>query len=405
MIFARVALPFIAGYFVSYVYRMANAVLGPTLAAEFGLSAGSLGLLSSVYFLSFAVFQIPLGLLLDRFGPRRVNATLLLVAACGGAWFATADSAGSAIAARALLGLGVSGCLMASFTAYVLWYPPERIAFMNALTFSAGAVGAMFATVPLELLLRVLPWRQVFLLVVAATVAVSLLLWLCVPERAPRGRSTTFGDSLRGFVELLRDPVFTRLSVFLGASQFAAVSLQTLWIAPWLRDVAGYAPAEVARGLLAVNVAMIVGYLGLGRAAEALTRRGRSALPLLVGGVAASSLALGLVIVGPTAIALPLWCVFVAAGTVVVLGYSIVSQRYPPAMAGRVNTGINVFGFVGMFTGQWIFGLILDLWPQSPAGYAPQAYPWAIGALWAMQASGLLWLLAGRKLLQQRIQG
>src|SRR6185369_6639971 len=110
-------------------------------------------------------------------GPRRVNATLLLVAALGGVWFALAESAGAAIAARALLGLGVSAGLMASFTAFVLWYPPERLAMMNAITFSAGAVGAMVATVPLELLLRVMPWRQVFLLLVACTVGVSLLMW------------------------------------------------------------------------------------------------------------------------------------------------------------------------------------------------------------------------------------
>ena len=375
---------------------MANAVLGPTLAAEFGLTAGGLGLLSSVYFLSFALFQVPLGLLLDRFGPRRVNAALLLVAALGGAWFASAETAGSAIAARALLGLGVSGCLMASFTAYVLWYPPERIPIMNAITFSAGALGAMVATVPLELLLRVLPWRQVFLLFVAATVAVSFVLWLWVPERTARGSGTSLRESFTGFAELLRDREFVRLSACLGASQCAAVALQTLWIAPWLRDVAGYSPAEVARGLLAVNVAMIVGYLGFGRAAEALSRRGRSSLPLLAGGVAASSLSLGLIILGARELALPLWCLFVASGTAVVLVYSIVSRRYPKEMAGRVNTGINTFGFIGMFAGQWAFGLVLDFWPQSPAGYAAEAYPWALGLVWVVQVCGLAWLWIGR---------
>jgi predicted MFS family arabinose efflux permease len=376
---------------------MMNAVLGPTLAAEFGLTAGGLGLLSSVYFLSFALFQIPLGLLLDRFGPRRVNATLLLVAALGGAWFAAADSAASAIAARALLGLGVSACLMASFTAFVLWYPPERLAMMNAITFSAGAAGAMVATVPLELLLRVWPWRQVVVLLVACTVAVSLVLWLWVPERSARSGSGTLRDSLRGFVELLRDPFFLRLAVSLGASQCAAVSLQTLWIGPWLRDVAGYAPAEVARGLLAVNVAMVAGYLGFGRAADALTRRGRSALPLLAGGMAVASASLCLLIIPASrSLAIPLWCLFVGAGTVVVLGYSIVSKRYPKAMAGRVNTGLNVFAFAGMFSGQWLFGLVLDFWPQSPAGYAAGAYPWAIGLVWAVQFCGLAWLWTGR---------
>ncbi|KPK04929.1 MAG: hypothetical protein AMJ64_12605, partial [Betaproteobacteria bacterium SG8_39] len=112
---ARVGGPFIAGYFVSYSYRAVNAVLAPTLAQEFALTAGMLGLLSSVYFLAFMFLQLPGGVLLDRFGPRRVNATLLLVAAAGGLWFATAGSALEAVAARALIGAGVAVCLMSSF--------------------------------------------------------------------------------------------------------------------------------------------------------------------------------------------------------------------------------------------------------------------------------------------------
>jgi predicted MFS family arabinose efflux permease len=387
---------------------MINAVLGPTLAAEFGLSAGGLGLLSSVYFLSFAVFQLPLGLLLDRFGPRRVNATLLLIAAAGGTWFALAGSAAPAIAARALIGLGLSGCLMASFTAFVLWYPPERISTMNGVAFSAGALGAMVATVPLELLLRVWPWRQVFLLLVAATVLASLVLWFVVPERNARRDDAgkprdSLGEQARALGALMRDPAFLRIAVCLGASQGAAVSLQTLWIATWLRDVAGYNAAEVARGLLAVNVAMIAGYMGFGRAADRLARRGRGALPLLVAGVAVSSACLALIILGPDRrLALPLWCVFVAAGTSVVLGYSILSRRTPKEMAGRANTAINMIAFVGMFSGQWAIGLVLDRWPQSAAGYAAEAYTWGLGLVWAVQLAGLVWLLSGQKLLEEK---
>jgi predicted MFS family arabinose efflux permease len=401
--FVRVALPFIAGYFVSYVYRMVNAVLAPTLVAEFGLSAGGLGLLSSMYFLSFALCQLPVGVAMDRFGPRRVNAALLLVAAAGGAWFASAESAAAAIAARALIGVGVSACLMASLTAFVLWYPAERISTMNAIAFSAGAVGAMTATVPLELLLRVWPWRETFMLIVAATVIVSLVLWLWVPERTARPRDEKIQEIAEGLLQLLKDPAFLRLAVCLGASQFAAVALQTLWVATWLRDVAGYSPAGVARGLLAVNVSMIVGYLAFGRAADGLQRRGRSALPLLFGGVALSSLSLALLVLGINL--LFLWLVFVGAATSVVLAYSILSRRYPKAMAGRANTAINVFGFVGMFTGQWGIGLVLDLWPQSASGYAAEAYPWALGMTWAVQLAGLAWLWSGRALLEERATG
>lgn len=380
---------------------MVNAVLAPTLAAEFGLTAGSLGLLSSVYFFSFALCQLPVGVALDRFGPRRVNATLLLLAAAGGAWFAHAETAAGAIAARALIGAGVSACLMASLTAFVLWYPAERISTMNAIAFSAGAVGAMTATVPLELLLRVWHWREAFMLVVAATIAVSLVLWLGVPERSARRRGENLGELAGGLAKLISDAAFLRLAVCLGASQFAAVSLQTLWVATWLRDVADYTPAEVARGLLAVNVAMIVGYLAFGGAADAFQRRSRSALPLLAGGVGVSSISLGLLILG-FPFSLPLWCVFVGAGTAVVLAYSILSRRYPKGMAGRAYTAINVFGFVGMFAGQWGIGLMLDLWPQTARGYAAEAYPWALGMTWAVQLAGLAWLWSGRSLLESR---
>ena len=395
MIFWRVAVPFIAGYYVSYVYRMVNAVLAPTLAQEFDLSAGGLGLLSSVYFFAFAVVQLPFGVLLDRFGPRKVNAILLLVAAVGGTWFAHAETAAAAIAARAIIGVGVSVCLMASFTAFVLWYPPERLATMNAIAFSAGAVGAMTATVPLEMLLRVWPWRDAFMLVVVATLVVSLVLWFWVPERVSPRRGD-LREQLRGLRELLSDAAFLRIAVCLGASQFAAVALQTLWVATWLRDVAGYSQAGVARGLLAVNVAMIVGYMAFGRTADVFQRRGRSALPLLVLGVGLSSASLLLIILGLKSMLL--WCVFVAAGTSVVLGYAILSRRFPKEVSGRANTAINLFGFVGMFTGQWGVGLVLDLWPASATGYAAEAYPWALGMVWAVQLAGLAWLWQGRRL-------
>jgi hypothetical protein len=111
-------------------------------------------------------------------------------------------------------------------------------------------------------------------------------------------------------------------------------------------------------------------------------------------------LSLALLVLGMTL--LFLWLVFVGAGTSVVLAYSILSRRYPKAMAGRANTAINVFGFVGMFTGQWGIGLVLDLWPQSASGYAAGAYPWALGMTWAVQLAGLAWLWSGRALLGSR---
>ena len=336
-------------------------------------------------------------MLLDRYGPRRVNASLLLVAAAGGLWFALAPSAGQLTAARALIGLGVSGCLMASLTAFALWYPLERMATMNGVAFASGMLGAIAATVPLEMLLRTLHWREVFYGIVALTVAVSLTLFWIVPERAAVRHGETLREQMRGFMRISRDPAFWRAAICIGASQLAAVSLGTLWVATWLRDVAGYSQAEVARALLLFSIAMIGGYIAFGQAADAMQRRGGSTVPLLAGGIAAASLCLLLLAMGVQVGALILWSLFFAAATGAVLAYPLLGRRYPKEMAGRVNTALNVFVFVGMFSGQWAVGLILNLWPQTPGGYAPQAYPWALGVIWIVQFAGLAWLWAGRR--------
>jgi predicted MFS family arabinose efflux permease len=396
-IFWRVTLPFLAGYFVSYIYRSVNAIIGPEIARELGLTAAGLGLLTAVYFFAFAVFQLPLGVLLDRYGPRRVNATLLLVAAAGGTWFALGQSAFELTAARAIIGLGVSGCLMASFSAFALWYPPERLATMNGIAFASGMLGAIVATVPLELALRALHWREVFAGIVALTLVVSLVLYLVVPERSAAPKGGSLAAQWRGFAQLARDAAFWRAALCIGSSQLAAVSLSTLWVATWLRDVAGYSPAEVARALLVFSVAMMFGYVGFGRAADAMTRRGLSTLPLLAGGVAVASLCLALLALGVRSGLVALWTVFFVSATAIVLSYSLFSRRYPREMAGRVNTALNVFVFAGMFSGQWAVGLLLSLWPQTAAGYAPEAYAWALGMLWLVQFAGLAWLWSGRR--------
>jgi predicted MFS family arabinose efflux permease len=397
-VFWRVTLPFLAGYFVSYIYRSINAIIGPELAREFGLSAAGLGLLSGIYFFSFALFQLPLGVLLDRYGPRRVNATLLMVAAAGGLWFALAGSTTGLTLARAVIGLGVSGCLMSAFSAFALWYPAERLATMNGIAFATGMLGAVMVTVPLEVVLRVLHWREVFHLIVGMTVTASLVLLFVVPEKASVRRAAPLRAQLRELASLARDPAFRRMALCICSSQMAAVSLGTLWVATWLRDVAGYTQAEVARALLLFNVVMFIAYLGFGRVSDNMTRQGRSTLPLLAGGVATASACLGLVVLGVRAGALALWCGFFACATASVLSYSLFSRRYAKEMAGRVNTALNVAVFVGMFSGQWAVGLVLNLWPQTVSGYAPEAYTWALGGLWLAQAAGLAWLWSGRRL-------
>src|SRR6185436_9889982 len=247
----------------------------------------------------------------------------------------------------------------------------------------------------LEFVLRVLNWREVFHIIVGMTVAASLVLFFVVPEKASSRRAVPLPVQLREYASLARDPAFWRMALCIGSSQLAAVSLGTLWVATWLRDVAGYTQAEVAQALLLFNVLMIFAYLGFGRASDRLTRQGRSTLPLLVAGVATASACLGLLVLGVRTGVIALWCGFFACATASVLSYSLFSRRYSKEMVGRVNSALNVAVFVGMFSGQWAVGLVLNLWPQTANGYAPGAYSWALGGLWLAQFAGLAWLWSG----------
>ena len=118
--------PFALGYFLSYLFRAVNAIVAPNLVAEVGLTASELGLLTAAYLIGFAACQLPLGIALDSYGPRRVQACFLIAAASGALLFASADSAIGLAAARALIGIGFAGGLMSGFKAVVLWVPEPR---------------------------------------------------------------------------------------------------------------------------------------------------------------------------------------------------------------------------------------------------------------------------------------
>jgi MFS family permease len=157
-----VLLPFAAGYYLSYVFRTINALIASDLTAELNISAADLGLLTSVYFLVFAAVQLPLGALLDRYGPKTIQSALLLLASAGALVFALADGLIGLIMGRALLGLGVALALMAGFKAIVLWFPPERIVLVNGWLVMLGALGALTATAPAEFVVQAVGWRGLF---------------------------------------------------------------------------------------------------------------------------------------------------------------------------------------------------------------------------------------------------
>ncbi len=398
LLFARVFLPFALGYFISYFFRNVNAIIEADLVRDLGFSAAGLGLLTSVYFISFASFQLPLGLLLDRFGPRRTESALLLFAALGALVFSQADSLGGLILGRLLIGFGVSACLMASFKAYVLWFPPERLPLINGLQMVAGGLGAISATVPLQITLEFTDWRGVFLILSGMTVAAAGLLWLLYPEKEGTTGPVPLKDQLAGLKTVLTSRPFLAIAPLVMFSQSAQMAIQGLWAKPWLRDVAGLDESACARQLMWMMAAMMAGFFFLGLLSERLSRT-RNISPVVVGVVAMGFFIVLqlLMALGWTAQPMLLMTSFSFFATAGILPYAGLSQTFPKELSGRVSTSLNLTVFLGAFLVQWGLGEIINLWPSGETGYHPESYVAAFGSLAALQSFGLLWFFVLRK--------
>jgi MFS family permease len=394
----RIFVPFALGYFLSYLYRTVNAVLAPDLVRDLGLDPAGLGLLTSTYFLAFAAAQLPLGLLLDRYGPRRVEAGLLLFAAGGALLFARATTLFELLLGRGLIGLGVAACLMAAFKAFTQWFPRELLPFVNGIQMVSGGLGALAATTPVELALRATDWRGVFLLLAGLTLAAALGIFAVVPEKAPEGGEKTLREQLDGVGTVFSSRAFWRMTPWAVAAQAAYLSLAGLWAGPWLRDVAGYQRLEAANALMGISLAMVAGYFAFGTLAARLGRHGVPASRVAAVGMAVFLGMQLLLVLQPAGLGLPLWLFFGFFGTACILPYAVLSQQFPPELAGRANTGLNLLVFLAAFAAQWGVGVILGQWPTTAAGsYDPAGYRWGFSLLVGLQLLGMIWYqVAGR---------
>lgn len=402
----RVFLPFALGYFLSYVFRVVNAVIAPDLVRDLGLGPEVLGLLTSTYFVTFAAFQLPLGVLLDRYGPRRVEAVLLIFAAAGAAVFAQAEGKTALMAGRALIGFGVSACLMAAFKAYVEWFPRERLPLINGLQMASGGAGAIAATAPVEAALRFTDWRGVFWGLAALTLVASLFVGTVVPERPVSRPSTPGGSRLAGLGFVLTSPRFWKVAPWAVASQATFLAIQGLWSGPWLRDVAGLERGAVAGVLLSVAAAMVLGFLSLGYLADRLGRLGVRTLRVAAAGMTVFMGVQIVLLLGPFSGSVLLWSLFGFFGTTAILCYAALSQEFETHLAGRVNTSLNLFVFVAAFAAQWGIGAVIGMFSTPASGaYAPEGYRAAFGAMIAFQAVTALWFVAAEKVFWRMPRG
>ncbi|MCA1861688.1 MFS transporter [Janthinobacterium sp. HSC-3S05] len=385
-VFCLVFLPFALGHYLSCLLRGVNAVLTAELLGAIALTPAQLGLLTSVFFLAFALVQLPVGMALDRYGPRTVQLWLLALAALGVWLFSRGHSFAELMWARALMGAGLGGCFMAAVKAISCAIAPARLPSVHGYLIAVGGLGAATATMPVKLALHYTDWRGVFLGLALAALAIGLLIRLLSP--AMPAPAVTMGKV--SVWSVYRDPGFRRTIALILLPHTVFFGVQGLWIGRWLADVGGLSDDNVAYLLYLGMAAVIFGAIGMGMLTE---WAGRCAIePMQVAGA-------GIVLFVAVQVAmacnvvpsLPLLSVlFTLLGTVTGLEYAIVAQSMPASLTGRAATCLNLLIFTGAFLVQAGFGLILGCWPlNSQQQYPPQAYQAAFGMLAALQLPGL----------------
>ena len=385
-------LPFGLGYFMSYLFRAVNAVVAPDLVRELTLDAGQLGFLTAAYLLAFSLFQLPLGILLDRYGPRRVQAALLAIAAVGALLFSFGQDTATLTGARALVGLGFAGGLMSSLKAVVVWVPEQRRALASACVMSLGALGLMVSTAPMQWAVALVGWRTVFMGLAAVTGSVALIMLLVVPRPDVTATPAPLKTQIKSVWTIMRDPAFVRLAPLLGLSAGTHIAIQTLWAGPWWRDMGALEPADVAQRLLAMAAAFFVGIIGTGAIVDRANRHGISTLDVMLVFLTCFFTAQALVITH--VVALPAWLAFGMLGQVAVLAFPWLAGYFGAHLSGRANSSMNLMIFVTAFVAQWSMGAIIDLFPRTATGgFPPEAYAAAFGTFLALEILGLLFYL------------
>ena len=380
-----------AAYVLSQFFRTALAVVAPEVARDLALDPKRLGVLSAAWFLAFAAAQIPVGIMLDRYGPRRTVGLMLGIAALGCALLAAAPSLAVAAAGQVLIGVGCAPVFMGTLVVLVRWYPPERFASLSSVALAAGSAGGVLGTTPLALLAQALGWRGAFLAFAGLVLAAALLVLLLVRDRPP---GATAGSSAEGLGELLRSlgKVLGNRRLWailpLAFSSYALlVTVRGLWAGPYLDAVYGLPPVPRGNVLLLASLAIIAGTLAFARVERRLDRRREP----VIAGTAVAVLALAVL----AAVPLPLWAaaallvVASAAGSTYALLMAQGRRFMADAEVGRRLTLLNGACFLGTAVLQGLSGLVVEAAAAAGAGPAG-TYRWLFAFLAAYLGVALL---------------
>ena len=370
---------FTCAYFLSYFYRSANAIIAPDLRSELNLNAADLGLMTSVFFASFALMQLPLGRLLDRFGVRWVTPTLLLAAIAGSAVFSFADSLSDLLLARVLIGIGMSAVLMGAMKIISQLFNAKQFASLTGLLVGIGSTGALIAATPLAWLNDIVGWRAVFLGGSVVLIVVVILLIMIVRD-APADLPQNYSIDETGWKHVFGQREFWRIALLNFVMAGSLLSFQGLWAGPYLFDVLAMNAISAGNVLLIMGIATTLGYTFSGWLGNSFGIQRLLIIGATLFLISQLILVLGTGITG-TMIAYGL---FGFSGALGLMTLAEIKQVMPLSLTATAVTSVNLFGIGGTFIIQWVSGLVINSFATSNNGYPPAAYQFALGLMSGM---------------------
>src|SRR6185503_8006919 len=394
-----------ASFGASQFMRTAPAVLAPELRRELGFSPETLGLVFGLFFAAFTLVHLPVGALLDRYGPRRVMCVMLLVSSAGTFVFATGTDAGVLIAGQVLSGLGSSVAFVGGLAVIARWFPRERFGVMASWLTATGGIGPILSGTPFAALVEAIGWRDAWRIGGVALALVALAILVLVRD-APAGHPyhsrapERLRDTVKGFGPILKTRQVWGI-IALAFSAFAVqIAVRGLWGGPYLADVLGF--DGIARGnlLLAMSVAGTLGAVVYGW----LEIRGVPRMALILYGTftVIGSYAILAALPSQGATATIVLFVFVGlSGPYTVMLLAHVRALFPDHLTGRAITTVNVANFLGVSVMQIVPGWILGAFPEVNGHPSEAAYRTMFAVLAATLAVALAiflrWGVRGRK--------
>lgn len=353
---------FAFGYFLSCLLRAITATLSPVLTSEFNLLSADLGLLAGGYFLGFACMQIPLGYLLDKYGPKKIVSSFLLIALVGTGSFALAESFSGLLISRILIGIGVSACLMAPLTGYRIWYAENQQQRANSWMLMIASLGFLSSTLPVQLLLPSFGWRWIFGGITILILVSIILMLVFIPKWNLIKSNQLEEPTNKGTLSEVWKSKFFISVIPMGLFNYGGLmAIQTLWAGPWMIRVAGYTPLQSATGLFWINVTMLVSFFVWGYFLPKISSIGFSATKILRLGLPISfCIMLTIIILGSKAGAFYL-TLFILSSIFLSVTQPAVGLAFSGYSAGKALTSFNLLIFAGTFIMQWLMGFVIDI--------------------------------------------